>query len=122
VTSCFIVEQSFHGAKYFSADGQDCFFGLRTRPLPNVLAFHPERLREAFEVDLIDLVEDRHHGRLNDFVLNASAIPSSNTINQQFAVVRRLAHEAADAGLLSPELAAGVKGNRLEILHRQSWQ
>jgi site-specific recombinase XerD len=31
-----------------------------------------------------------------------------NTINQQLAAVRRLAHEAADAGLLSPELAAGI--------------
>jgi site-specific recombinase XerD len=30
------------------------------------------------------------------------------TINQQLAAVRRLAHEAADAGLLSPELAAGI--------------
>lgn len=32
---------------------------------------------------------------------------AANTINQQLAAVRRLAHEAADAGLLSPELAAG---------------
>jgi len=31
-----------------------------------------------------------------------------NTINQQLAAVRRLAHEAADSGLLSPELAAGI--------------
>jgi len=33
---------------------------------------------------------------------------AANTINQQLAVVRRLAHEAADAGLLSPDLAAGI--------------
>jgi site-specific recombinase XerD len=33
---------------------------------------------------------------------------AANTINQQLAAVRRLAHEAADSGLLSPELAAGV--------------
>jgi site-specific recombinase XerD len=33
---------------------------------------------------------------------------AGNTINQQLAAVRRLAHEAADAGLLSPELAAGI--------------
>jgi hypothetical protein len=32
---------------------------------------------------------------------------AANTINQQLAAVRRLAHEAADSGLLSPELAAG---------------
>src|SRR5450631_388380 len=32
----------------------------------------------------------------------------ANTINQQLAAVRRLAHEAADSGLLSPELAAGI--------------
>ena len=32
-----------------------------------------------------------------------------STINQRLAAVRRLAYEAADAGLLSPELAAGIK-------------
>jgi len=32
---------------------------------------------------------------------------AANTINQQLAAVR-LAHEAADSGLLSPELAAGI--------------
>ena len=32
------------------------------------------------------------------------------TINQRLAAVRRLAHEAADSGLLSPELAAGIQG------------
>jgi site-specific recombinase XerD len=33
---------------------------------------------------------------------------AANTINQQLAAVRRLAHEAADSGLLSPELPAGI--------------
>jgi hypothetical protein len=33
---------------------------------------------------------------------------TANTINQQLAAVRRIAHESADAGLLSPELAAGI--------------
>ena len=33
---------------------------------------------------------------------------AANPINQQVAAVRRLAHEAADAGLLSLELAAGI--------------
>ena len=33
---------------------------------------------------------------------------AANTINQQLAAVHRLAHEAADSGLLSPELAAGI--------------
>jgi site-specific recombinase XerC len=33
---------------------------------------------------------------------------AANTINQQLAAVRRLVHEAADAGLLSPEPAAGI--------------
>ena len=32
---------------------------------------------------------------------------AANTINQQLAAVRRLAHEAADAGLLSPETGGG---------------
>src|ERR1700728_3147548 len=31
------------------------------------------------------------------------------TINQRLAAVRRLAYEAADTGLLSPELAAGIR-------------
>lgn len=33
---------------------------------------------------------------------------AANTINQQLAAVRRLAHEAAESGLLSPDLAAGI--------------
>jgi len=33
---------------------------------------------------------------------------AANTINQQLAAVRRLAREAADSGLLSPELAAAI--------------
>lgn len=31
-----------------------------------------------------------------------------STIKQRLAAVRRLAYEASDAGLLSPELAAGI--------------
>ena len=31
------------------------------------------------------------------------------TINLRLAAVRRVAYEAADAGLLSPELAAGIR-------------
>jgi site-specific recombinase XerC len=34
---------------------------------------------------------------------------AAGTINQRLAVVRRLAYEAADSGLLSPELAAGIR-------------
>src|SRR5919106_4701376 len=34
---------------------------------------------------------------------------SPSTINLRLAAVRRLAYEAADAGLLSPELAAGIR-------------
>ena len=34
---------------------------------------------------------------------------SSSTINLRHAAVRRLAHEAADTGLLSPELAANIR-------------
>ena len=34
---------------------------------------------------------------------------ASGTINQRLAAVRRLAYEAADSGLLSPELAAGIR-------------
>src|SRR5271167_2267919 len=34
---------------------------------------------------------------------------SASTINVRLAAVRRLAYEAADSGLLSPELAAGIR-------------
>jgi site-specific recombinase XerC len=34
---------------------------------------------------------------------------ASATINQRLAAVRRLASEAADSGLPSPELAAGIR-------------
>jgi site-specific recombinase XerC len=34
---------------------------------------------------------------------------ASSTINLRFAAVRRLAYEAADCGLLSPDLAAGIR-------------
>jgi len=34
---------------------------------------------------------------------------AAGTINQRLAAVRRLAYEAADSGLLSPELAAGIR-------------
>jgi len=37
---------------------------------------------------------------------------AANTINQQLAAVRRLAHEAADSGLLSPELVAFILARR----------
>ena len=49
---------------------------------------------------------------------------AANTINQQLAAVRRLAHEAADSGLLSPELAAGisrVKGVKQLGFRAGSW-
>ena len=34
---------------------------------------------------------------------------AASTINMRLAAVRRLAYEAADNGLLSPELAAGIQ-------------
>jgi site-specific recombinase XerD len=46
------------------------------------------------------------------------------TINRRLAAVRRIAYEAADAGLLSPELAAGirrVKGVRLIGIRLGNW-
>ena len=38
-----------------------------------------------------------------------SRLLAPGTINGRLAVVRRLAYEAADAGLLSPELAASIR-------------
>src|SRR6202008_1166628 len=46
------------------------------------------------------------------------------TINVRLAAVRRLADEAADAGLLSPELAAGirrVKGAKKLVVRLGNW-
>jgi integrase len=44
------------------------------------------------------------------FRLHLEALgPAAGTINQRLAAVRRLAYEAADSGLLSPELAAGIR-------------
>jgi len=34
---------------------------------------------------------------------------AAGTINQRLAAVRRLAYQAANSGLLSPELAAGIR-------------
>src|SRR3569623_1118774 len=45
--------------------------------------------------------------RYRIFLENRNLAPG--TINGRLAAVRRLAFEAADAGLLSPELAAGVR-------------
>jgi len=44
--------------------------------------------------------------RYRFFLEQKSLAPS--TINVRLAAVRRLAYEAADSGLLSPELAAGI--------------
>lgn len=38
-----------------------------------------------------------------------SSDSSASTINLRLAAVRRLAFQAADSGLLSPELAAGIQ-------------
>ena len=49
---------------------------------------------------------------------------AAGTINGRLAAVRRLAYEAADAGLLSPELAAGirrVKGERKLGVRLGNW-
>jgi hypothetical protein len=47
---------------------------------------------------------------------------AAGTINTRLAAVRRLACEATDAGLLSPELAAGVRGvKRREEVGCEAW-
>jgi integrase len=49
---------------------------------------------------------------------------ASSTINLRLAAVRRLAYEAADSGLLSPELTAGirrVKGAKRLGVRRGNW-
>jgi len=49
---------------------------------------------------------------------------ASSTINLRLAAVRQLAYEAADAGLLSPDLAAGirrVKGAKKHGVRTGNW-
>ena len=43
------------------------------------------------------------------FRLHLESLLAAGTINQRLAAVRRLSYEAADSGLLSPELAAGIR-------------
>ena len=53
-----------------------------------------------------------------------SRLLAAGTINGRLAAVRRLAYEAADAGLLSPELAAGirrVKGAKMLGVRLGNW-
>ena len=60
--------------------------------------------------------------RYRFFLEQKNLAPS--TINVRLAAVRRLAHEAADTGLLSPELAAGigrVKGAKRLGLRIGNW-
>jgi len=54
-------------------------------------------------LSLNQTVVTRYKGFLEDRHLAAG------TINVRLAAVRRLAYEATDAGLLSPELAAGIR-------------
>jgi len=51
----------------------------------------------------LDRIVTGHRMQLEQLHLGPS------TINQRLAAVRRLAYEASDSGLLSPELAAGMK-------------
>ena len=49
---------------------------------------------------------------------------ASSTINLRLAAIRRLAYEAADCGLLGPDLAAGirrVKGVKKHGMHIGNW-
>jgi hypothetical protein len=52
------------------------------------------------------LQQNRCHA-LPNFLENRGL--AAGTINGRLAAVRRLAYEAADAGLLSPELAASIR-------------
>jgi hypothetical protein len=45
---------------------------------------------------------------------------SASTINLQLTAVRRLASEAADSGLLSPELASGIRRRTIREMQTQS--
>src|SRR5271157_3296628 len=75
-------------------------------------ATRPEPVREAFEVDLIYLVEDRHHSLLNDFVLQRCdaqrTLPPVSLRNKdsprRFCPIRSTVHPAVqiDESILKP--------------------
>jgi RNA-directed DNA polymerase len=53
---------------------RDSFFALQRKASPGIdgvtwAEYETGPVRKAFEVDLVYLIEDRHHGLLNDFVL-----------------------------------------------------
>src|SRR5579859_988251 len=58
--------------------------------------------------------------RYRFFLEQKNLAPS--TINVRLAAVRRLAYEASDTGLLSPELAAGIRRLRSKASGRSDWQ
>jgi hypothetical protein len=59
--------------------------------------------------------------RYRFFLEQKNLAPS--TINVRLAAVRRLAYEASDTGLLSPELAAGIRRcQRRQAPRRSDWQ
>src|SRR5260370_4886327 len=95
----------------------------RVRPLP--LDAHRQRvqrlvraasgtepIRKAFEVDLIDLAEDRHHGLLNNFVLQSSDAQRTlppvglryKDSSRRFCPIRSTVHPAVqiDKSILKP--------------------
>ncbi len=47
---------------------------------------------------------------------------ASSTINVRLAAVRRLAYEASDTGLLSPDLAAGIRRVKGQSVWRTDWE
>jgi hypothetical protein len=79
---------------------------------------HPRRVLRLPDLDhaktvvlntLLSLDSQRaYRFAMDDFIAWYCSEPSS-TINLRLAAVRRLAYEAADTGLLSPELAAGIR-------------
>jgi hypothetical protein len=78
----------------------------------------PESLQRAYDHairDFIDWYCSEPRLAFNKTVVIRSRINleqahyAASTINLRLAVVRRLAYEASDAGLLSPELAAGIR-------------
>jgi hypothetical protein len=58
--------------------------------------------------------------RYRFFLEQKNLAPS--TINVRLAAVRRLAYEASDSGLLSPDLAAGIRRVKGAASWRSDWQ
>jgi integrase len=105
------------------------YFDMSAMPVPDqirALDYSEKFIRTQMQkVDLVAIM--RYQGSSVDVLVDFTdeqARYASSTINLRLAAIRRLAYEAADCGLLSPDLAAGirrVKGVKKHGARLENW-